>query len=61
LREQRLLRRRRGPSPLCKSTRSIAVQAFWPMHVEGDDVERNGGCALRRRASYLGDQPAALA
>ncbi len=34
LREQRLLRRRRGPSPLCKSKRSIAVQAFWAMHVE---------------------------
>jgi hypothetical protein len=34
LREQRRLRRRRGQSALCKSKRSIAVQAFWAMHVE---------------------------
>jgi hypothetical protein len=27
-------RRRRGPSPVCKSKHSIAVQAFWAMHVE---------------------------
>jgi hypothetical protein len=34
LREQHRLRRRRGDSPLCISKRSIAVQAFWAMHVE---------------------------
>ena len=54
LREQRLLRRRRGPSPLCKSKRSIAVQAFLAMHVEAMTWS---GMA----ASYLRDQPAALA
>lgn len=34
LQEQRRQRRRRGASPLCTSKRSIAVQAFWAMHVE---------------------------
>src|SRR5208282_1528235 len=34
LREQRRLRRRGGPAALCKSKRSVAVQAFWAMHVE---------------------------
>ena len=34
LREQRRLRRRGGPATLCKSKRSVAVQAFWAMHVE---------------------------
>ena len=43
LREQRRQRRRRGPSPLCKSKRSIAVQAFWAMHVEA--LNWSGLCA----------------
>ena len=34
LREQRRLRHRGGPAALCKSKRSVAVQAFWAMHVE---------------------------
>ena len=34
LREQRHLRRRGGFAALCKSKRSVAVPAFWAMHVE---------------------------
>jgi transposase-like protein len=34
LREQRRLRRRGGPAALCKSKRSVAVQAFWALHIE---------------------------
>lgn len=43
LREQRRQRGHRGPSSLCKSKRSVIVQAFWAMHIEA--LNWSGLCA----------------